>query len=98
MWYLFVNKTTEGGDEARAALRDEHVQRIIALKKADKLFAAGPYYLDRSDVEPESVIAGSVVIAEFASLEAAKSWSAEDPYTKNGLYSHTEIKPFKNVF
>jgi uncharacterized protein YciI len=40
---------------------------------------------------------GSLVIAEFDSLEKATTWANADPYLKAGVYSQVIVKPFKHV-
>jgi hypothetical protein len=41
---------------------------------------------------------GSLVVAEFDSLEAAREWAANDPYIAAGVYDNSVVKPFKKVF
>ena len=41
---------------------------------------------------------GSLIGAEFASLEAARAWADADPYVAAGVYARVTIKPFKKVF
>jgi uncharacterized protein YciI len=40
---------------------------------------------------------GSLVIAEFDSLEAARHWANEDPFVAAGVYQDVIVKPFKRV-
>jgi hypothetical protein len=41
--------------------------------------------------------AGSVIIAEFPSLEAARDWVAADPYVTEGVFESHEVRPFVKV-
>jgi uncharacterized protein YciI len=38
-----------------------------------------------------------LIIAEFESLEAARTWSARDPYVLEGVFGEVEIKPVLQV-
>ncbi|HBE92229.1 MAG TPA: hypothetical protein DDW55_06760, partial [Gammaproteobacteria bacterium] len=40
---------------------------------------------------------GSLVVAEFPSLEDAQSWADADPYNAAGVYRQVTVKPFKKV-
>jgi uncharacterized protein YciI len=40
---------------------------------------------------------GSLVVAEFDSLEAARSWAEADPYCAAGVYADVKVKPFNKV-
>ena len=40
---------------------------------------------------------GSLVIAEFESLQAAQDWADADPYISAGVYQKVVVKPFKKV-
>jgi len=37
-------------------------------------------------------------VAEFDSLDAAKTWAEADPYVSAGVYAKVSVKPFKKVF
>lgn len=97
MWYVI-----EGYDGAdvlakRLAARPQHVARLIALRDAGRLMLAGPCpVIDAEDPGPAG-FSGSVVIAEFESLQAAREWADADPYTAAGVYTRVEVRPFKRV-
>jgi uncharacterized protein YciI len=58
---------------------------------------AGPHpAIDSPDPGPAGFI-GSLIIAEFESLESARAWSAHDPYTVEGVFGRVEIKPVVQV-
>ncbi|OAD23268.1 YCII-related domain protein, partial [Candidatus Thiomargarita nelsonii] len=40
---------------------------------------------------------GSLVIAEFSSIDEARAWAQADPYHEAGVYAHLTVKPFKKV-
>lgn len=59
---------------------------------------AGPNpAIDASD-PGDAGFTGSLVVAEFPSLEEAKAWADADPYVAAGVYAGVTVKPFKQVF
>ena len=51
-----------------------------ALQEDGRLILAGPYpAIDSPDPGPAG-FSGSLIVAEFESLEAAQGWAGEDPY------------------
>ena len=45
----------------------------------------------------EAGFTGSLVVLDFPSLEAAKTWADADPYIEAGVYAKVTVKPFKPV-
>jgi uncharacterized protein YciI len=43
-------------------------------------------------------MAGSLIVAEFESLEAARHWIDADPYVAQGVFARVTVRPFKQVF
>lgn len=81
----------------RRASREAHLARIAALRDEGRLVLAGPHpALDASD-PGEAGFTGSLVIAEFASLEAAEAWAQDDPYLRTGVWASALVKPFIQV-
>ena len=77
--------------------RPAHLSRLLALKEAGRLLLAGPCpAIDAEDPGPAG-FSGSIVIAEFQSLEAARAWADADPYVEAGVYARTEVRPFRPV-
>jgi hypothetical protein len=83
--------------EARLQARPEHLERIKQLQSEGRLLLAGPYpAIDSEDPGPAG-FSGSLIVAEFASLDEARAWADEDPYTLTGVFSQIEVKPFRKV-
>ncbi len=81
----------------RLQARPAHVERLNALKEAGRLVVAGPHpAVDSEDPGPAG-FTGSLIIAEFDSLEDAQAWADSDPYVAVGVYDSVEVKPFKKV-
>lgn len=92
----FMLLATDGEDvhEARMSARSEHLKRLENLQAEGRLLTAGPNPLPDN---PERV-SGSLIIAQFVSLDDAQAWAEQDPYVDAGVYDEILIKPFKAVF
>ncbi|ALX95322.1 MULTISPECIES: YciI family protein [Serratia] len=98
MLYLIYAQDVPGTLEQRMAVRPAHLARLQALRDEGRLVVAGPNPAIDSNDPGQAGFTGSTVIAEFPSLEAAKSWAAQDPYVDAGVYGEVTVKPFKQVF
>jgi uncharacterized protein YciI len=67
------------------------------LKDEGRLLLAGPHPLIDSEDPGPAGFSGSLIVAEFASREAAIAWASEDPYALAGVYAKVTVKPFKRV-
>ncbi|GAB6197222.1 YciI family protein [Lysobacter xanthus] len=97
MWYVIDAR--DGADvlQRRLEARPRHLERLHALRDAGRLLLAGPCpAIDAEDPGPAG-FTGSVVIAEFDSLEAARAWAAADPYVEAGVYATVDVRPFRRV-
>jgi uncharacterized protein YciI len=83
--------------EKRLGARPAHLARLNQLKDEGRLLLAGPYpAIDSPDPGPAG-FSGSLIVASFDSLEAAKTWADADPYVAAGVYARVSVKPFKRV-
>jgi uncharacterized protein YciI len=98
MLYTIVGTDTPNSLEKRKAARPEHLARLQALRDAGKLIIAGPFPAVDNEDPSDAGFTGSLIVAEFASLEAAQAWADADPYMAAGVYAHVQVKPFKQVF
>lgn len=97
MWYVIEGHDGEGVLAQRQAARPDHLARLVALRDAGRLLLAGPCpAIDAEDPGPAG-FSGSVVVAEFDSLEAARAWADADPYVAAGVYLRTDVRPFRKV-
>lgn len=98
MYYAVISQDVEDSLEKRMGVRAEHVARLEALRDEGRLLTAGPHpKIDSEDPGPNG-FTGSLIIAEFESLEAAQAWADTDPYIAAGVYEKVTVKPFKKVF
>lgn len=98
MLYAIVGEDVPGSLEKRLAARPAHLERLETLQAAGRMVLAGPCpAIDAPDPGPAG-FSGSLIIAEFESLEAAQAWADADPYVAAGVYARVAVKPFKQVF
>jgi uncharacterized protein YciI len=97
MWYMIYSEDIENTLPLRLQTRDKHLARLTELKNQGRLMVAGPLPAIDSENPGEAGFTGSLVIAEFDSLEVAKQWASEDPYLAVGVYKGSTVKPFKKV-
>lgn len=97
MLYAIMAEDTEGTLEKRKGARPDHLARIESLQDQGRLVLAGPHpAVDSEDPGPAG-FTGSLVVAEFASLEEAREWANQDPYFAAGVYARVTVKPFRQV-
>lgn len=97
MYYAILSEDIANSQPLRAKARDPHLKRLEQLKAEGRLLLAGPHpAIDTEDPGPAG-FSGSLVIAEFASLETARAWADADPYVEAGVYQRVIVKPFKRV-
>lgn len=97
MWYVIEGYDGTDVLAKRMAARAEHLARLTTLRDQGRLLMAGPCpAIDAEDPGP-SGFSGSLVIAEFDSLDDARLWANADPYIAAGVYARVEVRPFKRV-
>ena len=97
MWYAIISQDIENSLPLRKEARPAHLERLEALKNEGRLLIAGPHPAIDSEDPGEAGFTGSLVVAEFESLDAAQAWADADPYVAAGVYANVVIKPFKKV-
>jgi len=98
MWYTIIAQDTPNSLEKRLSARPAHIARLQALQDAGKLLLAGPFPAVDSSDPGSAGFTGSLIVAEFDSLEDAKTWAQADPYVAADVYAQVEVKPFRKVF
>ena len=97
MLYAIISQDVENSLEKRLSVRPAHVERLQKLKEQGRLILAGPNpAIDNNDPGPAG-FTGSLIVAEFESLQVAQTWADNDPYVKAGVYDSVIVKPFKKV-
>lgn len=98
MLYAIIATDRADSLAARRQARPAHIERLQSLQSEGRLLLAGPHPAIDSPDPGEAGFSGSLIVAEFTSLESAQAWAAADPYIDAGVYSNVEVKPFKQVF
>lgn len=97
MLYALIGEDAPGTLDKRLAARPAHLERIRALQAEGRLILAGPMpAIDSPDPGPAG-FAGSLIVAEFASLAQAQAWLDADPYVSAGVFARTLARPFRKV-
>ncbi|MFQ3231448.1 YciI family protein [Reinekea sp.] len=97
MWYAIIAEDQPNSLQNRLSVRAAHLTRLQALQDQGRLLVAGPHPAIDSEDPGKAGFTGSLVIADFDSLEAAKQWADEDPYVTAGVYAKVVVKPYKKV-
>ena len=88
--FVIIGHDVANSSEQRLITRAEHVQRLQVLDREQRLIIAGPTPIEHN----KEAMSGSLIIADFDSLEAAQAWVNAEPYLRDGVYSHVDIRPF----
>jgi uncharacterized protein len=97
MWYAIMAEDSPNSLEKRLQARPEHVARLTLLQQQGRLLLAGPFpAIDSIDPGPAG-FTGSLIVAEFESLEAATTWANNDPYVAVNVYNKVSVKPFRKT-
>lgn len=98
MLYAIIAEDTQGSLDRRLGARSAHLARLEKIKSEGRMVLAGPHPAIDSETPGPAGFTGSLIVAEFPSLEEAESWAGADPYLAAGVYERVVVKPFKKVF
>jgi uncharacterized protein len=97
MWYAIIAEDVPNSLEKRMNARTAHLARLAELQNQGRLLLAGPFpAIDSIDPGPAGY-SGSLIVAEFPDLAAAKSWFEVDPFVIAGVYANVIVKPFRKT-
>lgn len=97
MLYAIISQDVENSLAKRMSVRPAHLQRLHQLQEAGRLILAGPHPAIDCENPGDAGFSGSLIVAEFGSLEEAQAWADADPYIEAGVYATVSVKPFKKV-
>ena len=97
MLYAFIAEDRAGTLDQRLAARPAHVERLLALQQEGRLILAGPCPAIDSPDPGAAGFSGSLIVGEFADLDAARAWADADPYLAAGVYARVDVRPFRKV-
>lgn len=98
MLYAIIGTDSANSLDKRLAARPAHLARLEELQAEGRMILAGPCPAIDSATPGEAGFTGSLIVAEFESLAAAKAWADADPYVAAGVYADVSVKPFLRVF
>ena len=98
MYYAIIARDRADSLEARLRVRPQHLDRLRQLQDAGRLLLAGPHPAIDSPDPGADGFTGSLIIAEFPDLAAARDWAAADPYVTAGVFTEVTVKPWLKVF
>ncbi|MBF0435822.1 MAG: YciI family protein [Magnetococcales bacterium] len=93
MLFAIIGTDVPNSYSKRLSVRPAHVARLETLHQSGRLVLAGPFPLEAGEG-----FSGSLIVADFPSLDEAKIWANADPYVQTGVYASVSVKPFKQVF
>jgi uncharacterized protein YciI len=97
MWYAITANDHPDSLARRLANRPAHLERLHALQAEGRLLLAGPFpAIDSEDPGPAG-FSGSLIVAEFSDLAAARAWADADPFVASGVYREVSVRPFRKV-
>lgn len=97
MLYAILCEDVENSLPMRLQARPAHLARIQQLVDEGRLLVAGPHPALDTEDPGTAGFTGSLIIAEFESLEAATAWADSDPYVDAGVFRRVVVKPYKRV-
>lgn len=97
MLYAIISEDVNDSLRRRQQARPAHLERVRQLRHEGRLIIAGPHPAIDADDPGDAGFTGSLIIAEFPSLDAAREWADGDPYVAAGVYRNVVVKPFRRV-
>lgn len=98
MLYVIYGEDHSDTLEKRMAVRPAHLARLQLLQDEGRLLTAGALPAVDSQEPGAAGFSGSVIIAEFSSLESAQAWANADPYVAAGVYQRVLVAPYRKAF
>jgi hypothetical protein len=97
MFYVIRGTDVPNSLDKRKIARPAHIARLEKLRDAGRLLLSGPLpAIDAEDPGPAG-FTGSLIVAEFDSLEDARAWAQVDPYVSGGVYASVDVSPFRKT-
>ena len=95
-WFMIVANDVADSAPLRATHRDAHRARIESMTSEGRILTAGPLPINPGD--PDRGLSGSLIVAAFESLDAARAWAEADPFHAGGVYASVDVRPYKPIF
>lgn len=98
MWYAIIGQDMHNSLDKRTSARPAHLERLRLLQDEGRLLLAGPFPAVDAIDPGAAGFTGSLIVAEFPSLQSAQEWANADPYVAAGVYAEVRVQPFRKVF
>jgi len=97
MFYVIRGTDVPNSLDQRKSARPAHIARLEQLRDAGRLLLCGPFPAIDAEDPGAAGYTGSLIVAEFDSLEDARSWAQADPYVAAGVYATVDVTPFRKT-
>jgi len=97
MWYAITGHDHADSLARRLGARAAHLERLKLLLSQGRLLLAGPFPAIDAEDPGEAGFTGSLIVAEFENLAAARAWADADPYIAAGVYREVHVQPFRKA-
>ena len=97
MWYAIIGTDIADSLARRQSARPAHLERLNRLRNDGRLLLVGPFPVIDAEDPGVAGFSGSLIVAEFDELDAAKAWADADPYVAAGVYAQVDVRPFRKV-
>lgn len=97
MFYMIRGVDVPNSLEQRKAARPAHIARLEKLRDQGRLLLSGPLPAIDAEDPGAAGFTGSLIVAEFESLDSARAWAEADPYVAGGVYARVEVQPFRKT-
>ena len=97
LYYAIIAEDAPGTLQQRLQHRPAHLQRVQQLQSDGRLLLAGPHPAIDCEDPGEAGFTGSLIVARFDSLEAARDWANADPFVAAGVHQRVSVKPFRRT-
>jgi hypothetical protein len=97
MLYAIIGQDVPDSQDKRLAARPAHLARLQSLQDEGRLLLAGPFPAVDALDPGAAGFTGSLIVAEFASWQAAREWAEADPYVTGGVFGQISVQPFRKV-
>ena len=97
MWYAITGLDHEDSLARRLGARPAHLERLQRLDAEGRLLLAGPFPAIDAEDPGAAGFSGSLIVAAFDDLAAARAWADADPYVVAGVYREVSVRPFRKV-
>lgn len=98
MLYALFAEDVPNSQKLRLAARSAHLNRLEHLQNEGRLVLAGPLLAADAPEPGPAGFNGTLIVAEFPSLDDAEAWFEAEPFFTEGVFARTWVRPFLQTF